>query len=88
MKIQELKVSRIGNSRGVRLPAATLRRYQIGSLLLMEACSDASVIAQRHCAATRTPKRSLIAPSSSTNRTQSRPFLAQGNAFLGGERRA
>ena len=36
MKTQELKVSRIGNSRGVRLPAATLRRYRIGGTVLMQ----------------------------------------------------
>ena len=31
-----LKVARIGNSRGVRLPAASLRRYRIGDTVLME----------------------------------------------------
>jgi antitoxin component of MazEF toxin-antitoxin module len=36
MKTLELKVSRIGNSRGVRLPAASLRRYRIGAAVLME----------------------------------------------------
>ena len=36
MKSQELKVSRIGNSRGIRLPAETLKRYGIGSGLIME----------------------------------------------------
>ena len=36
----ELKVARIGNSRGVRLPAATLARYGIGDSLLMEERSD------------------------------------------------
>jgi len=36
MKIQELKVARIGNSRGVRLPASSLKRYRIGSLMIME----------------------------------------------------
>ena len=35
-----LKVARIGNSRGVRLPAASLRRYRIGDTVLMEECSD------------------------------------------------
>ena len=35
-----LKVARIGNSRGVRLPAATLRRYRIGETVLMEERSD------------------------------------------------
>ena len=36
----ELKVARIGNSRGVRLPAATLKRYQIGQSVVMEERSD------------------------------------------------
>jgi antitoxin component of MazEF toxin-antitoxin module len=36
----ELKVTRIGNSRGVRLPAATLRRYRIGTTVIMEERSD------------------------------------------------
>jgi hypothetical protein len=40
MKILQLKVSRIGNSRGVRLPAASLRRYRIGTAVLMEERSD------------------------------------------------
>jgi len=40
MKTIELKVSRIGNSRGVRLPAASLRRYRIGAAVLMEERSE------------------------------------------------
>lgn len=36
MKRIELKVARIGNSRGVRLPAATLDRYHIGDQVTME----------------------------------------------------
>jgi antitoxin component of MazEF toxin-antitoxin module len=36
MKTMELKVARIGNSRGVRLPADTLRRYRISGAVLME----------------------------------------------------
>jgi antitoxin component of MazEF toxin-antitoxin module len=40
MKSIELKVARIGNSRGVRLPAGSLRRYRIGSVVLMEERSD------------------------------------------------
>lgn len=36
----ELKVARIGNSRGVRLPAASLRRYGIGAAVVMEERSD------------------------------------------------
>ena len=35
-----LKVARIGNSRGVRLPAASLRRYRIGETVLMEERSE------------------------------------------------
>jgi antitoxin component of MazEF toxin-antitoxin module len=40
MKRIELKVARIGNSRGVRLPAATLARYHIGAAVHMEERSD------------------------------------------------
>lgn len=38
--VLKLKVARIGNSRGVRLPAASLRRYRIGETVLMEERSD------------------------------------------------
>ena len=40
MNAIELKVARIGNSRGVRLPAATLRRYGVAAALWMEERSD------------------------------------------------
>jgi len=40
MAIRKLKVARIGNSRGVRLPAASLRRYRIGETVLMEERSE------------------------------------------------
>ena len=40
MAVVKLKVARIGNSRGVRLPAASLRRYRIGETVLMEERSD------------------------------------------------
>ena len=40
MKPVKLKIARIGNSRGVRLPAATLERYQIGESVVMEERSD------------------------------------------------
>jgi antitoxin component of MazEF toxin-antitoxin module len=40
MKPIELKVARIGNSRGVRIPAATLERYRIGTEVVMEERSD------------------------------------------------
>ncbi len=36
----KLKVARIGNSRGVRLPAASLRRYRIGDTVVMEERSE------------------------------------------------
>jgi len=36
MKTSELSVARVGNSRGVRLPASVLRRYGIGDTLIME----------------------------------------------------
>ena len=36
----KLKVARIGNSRGVRLPASSLRRYRIGETVLMEERSE------------------------------------------------
>ncbi|MBA3345602.1 MAG: AbrB/MazE/SpoVT family DNA-binding domain-containing protein [Gemmatimonadales bacterium] len=40
MKPVQLNVARIGNSRGVRIPAATLARYQIGTEVVMEERSD------------------------------------------------
>lgn len=40
MAITRLKVARIGNSRGVRLPAASLKRYRIGDVVLMEERSE------------------------------------------------
>ena len=36
MANRELKITRIGNSRGIRLPAETLRRYGIGDAIVME----------------------------------------------------
>ncbi len=36
MKVLEIKVARIGNSRGVRLPASSLKRYAVGSEMIME----------------------------------------------------
>ncbi len=36
MKSIEIKVARIGNSRGVRLPSGTLDRYAIGDTMIME----------------------------------------------------
>ncbi|MGQ0714433.1 MAG: AbrB/MazE/SpoVT family DNA-binding domain-containing protein [Gemmatimonadaceae bacterium] len=40
MKPLELKVARIGNSRGVRIPAGTLERYRIGDRVVMEERAD------------------------------------------------
>ncbi len=40
MRPIELKVARIGNSRGVRLPAASLKRYGIGAAVVMEERSE------------------------------------------------
>lgn len=40
MTIRELKVARIGNSRGVRLPADTLERYEIEDAVVMEERAD------------------------------------------------
>lgn len=40
MKSTELKITRIGNSRGIRLPAATIKRYGIGSAVVMEQRAD------------------------------------------------
>ena len=40
MANRELKITRIGNSRGIRLPAETLRRYGIGDAIVMEERAD------------------------------------------------
>jgi antitoxin component of MazEF toxin-antitoxin module len=40
MATMKLKVARIGNSRGIRLPASSLRRYRIGETVLMEERSE------------------------------------------------
>jgi len=47
MKPVELKVARIGNSRGVRLPAGTLARYGIGETVLMEELEDGILLRPR-----------------------------------------
>ena len=48
MKRVELKVARIGNSRGVRIPATTLARYHIGSTVVMEEHSDGILLRPRN----------------------------------------
>jgi len=40
MKPIELKLTRIGNSRGIRLPADTIKRYGFGDVVVMEQRSD------------------------------------------------
>ncbi len=40
MKIMELKIAQIGNSRGVRLPATSLRRYHFKKTVIMEERQD------------------------------------------------
>lgn len=47
MKPVELKVARIGNSRGVRIPATTLERYRIGTSVVMEERSDGILLRPR-----------------------------------------
>jgi antitoxin MazE len=44
MKTVVLKVSRIGNSRGIRLPAAMLRKYHITDTIIAEEKSDEIVL--------------------------------------------
>jgi antitoxin MazE len=44
MKVRELSVTRIGNSRGVRLPADILRRYQIKDAIILEQRPDEIVL--------------------------------------------
>ncbi len=40
MNTIHLKVARVGNSRGVRIPATTLERYRIGDSVIMEERAD------------------------------------------------
>lgn len=42
-----LKVSRIGNSRGIRLPAAMLRKYHINDSVIVEEKADEIVLRPR-----------------------------------------
>ena len=50
MKRVELKVSRIGNSRGVRIPATTLERYRIGDSVMMEERTEGILLRPRRSA--------------------------------------
>jgi antitoxin MazE len=44
MTIIELLLIRIGNARGVRIPAATLERYNVGERVIMEERSDGMLL--------------------------------------------
>jgi antitoxin MazE len=44
MSIAVLKISRIGNSRGIRLPAAMLRKYHIKDAVIAEERADEIVL--------------------------------------------
>jgi antitoxin MazE len=44
----EIKVSRIGNSRGIRLPASLLKRYQIEDSVLIEEGADSITLRPKH----------------------------------------
>lgn len=50
MKGIELKVARIGNSRGVRIPAVTLERYRIGDSVVMEERTEGILLRPRRSA--------------------------------------
>ena len=50
MKRIELKVARIGNSRGVRIPATTLARYRIGDSVVMEERTEGILLRPRRSA--------------------------------------
>ena len=53
MKRVELKVARIGNSRGVRIPADTLERYGIGATVMMEEISEGILLRPRRAPDTK-----------------------------------
>ena len=50
MKPIRLKVARIGNSRGVRIPAPTLQRYRIGDSVVMEERAEGILLRPRRAA--------------------------------------
>ena len=47
MKTAEIKVTPIGNSRGIRLPAELLKRYRIGGTLVLEERSEGIMLYPR-----------------------------------------
>ena len=73
---QELKVARIGNSRGVRLPASSLKRYAVGAELVMEERAEGILLdpkgpASRSCPGKEPPGRWPGAARIGANRTRS-----------------
>jgi len=54
MSTRRLTVARIGNSRGVRIPSATLARYRIGDAVMMEERDDGILLRP-----VRAPERKL-----------------------------
>jgi antitoxin component of MazEF toxin-antitoxin module len=50
MNSVHLKVARIGNSRGVRIPAPTLERYRIGDSVVMEERAEGILLRPRRAA--------------------------------------
>lgn len=50
MKPIHLKVARVGNSRGIRIPAATLKRYRIGDSVVMEELAEGILLRPRRAA--------------------------------------
>jgi antitoxin component of MazEF toxin-antitoxin module len=54
MSTRRLTVARIGNSRGVRIPATTLARYRIGEAVIMEEREDGILLRP-----VRAPERKL-----------------------------
>jgi antitoxin component of MazEF toxin-antitoxin module len=50
MKSTHLKVARIGNSRGVRIPATILARYRIGESVVMEELAEGILLRPRRAA--------------------------------------
>ena len=50
MKPVHLKVARVGNSRGVRIPAPTLKRYRIGDSVVMEERAEGILLRPRRFA--------------------------------------
>jgi hypothetical protein len=76
MKTLELTVTRVGNSRGVRLPADVLRRYRIGGKVIMEQRSDEIALRPIRGGKLRGRKpRRLWPPRTKTGRIGTAPSL-------------